>query len=60
MEIDIDIDVRYHYISEKVDQDIVKISYCPTDEQIADIFTKALERIKFGVHQKKLQTQVQN
>ena len=36
------IDIRYHFIHEMVTRNIVKIHYCPTNQMIADIFTKAL------------------
>lgn len=44
------IDVRYHFISEKVNDGIIKIKYCATEEQIADIFTKPLGKCKFKKH----------
>ena len=36
------IQVKYHYIREKMDDDSIKLVYCKTDEQIADMFTKGL------------------
>ncbi len=36
------IDVRYHYIRECVDEDKIIIDYTTTEEQLADILTKAL------------------
>lgn len=41
------IDVRFHYISEKVNEGLLKVNYCKTDDQIADIFTKPLCKVKF-------------
>lgn len=41
------IDVRFHFISEKVKENNINIVYCNTSEQIADIFTKPLGVIKF-------------
>ena len=41
------IDVRYHFVREKIAEGIVKLCYVPTDEQKADIFTKSLPKIKF-------------
>lgn len=34
--------IKYHYIKDIINKRIVSISYVPTDENISDIFTKAL------------------
>lgn len=36
------IDVQYHFIREKFQEGLFKLEYIKTDDQIADIFTKAL------------------
>jgi hypothetical protein len=36
------IDIRYHFVRDLVKNGTLEISYCPTDENIADAFTKAL------------------
>lgn len=41
------IDVRFHFINEKVSEGLIKLNYCETNKQIADIFTKPLCKIKF-------------
>lgn len=41
------IDIRYHYIRDVQEQGLVKVEYVRTDENIADIFTKNLGRVKF-------------
>lgn len=41
------IDVRYHFIREKFNDDLFKLEHISTDEMIADIFTKALPKIRF-------------
>jgi len=33
---------KYHYTKEQVQRNIVKIEYIPTEEQLADLLTKAL------------------
>ncbi|CAK9816458.1 Retrovirus-related Pol polyprotein from transposon TNT 1-94 [Anthophora quadrimaculata] len=43
------IDIGYHYTRELVDRGLIKIIYLSTEYMIADIFTKALSKIK---HQK--------
>jgi hypothetical protein len=39
--------VRYHYIRECVDEGRIIIDYTATEEQLADILTKALGRVRF-------------
>lgn len=39
------IQVKYHFISEAFDKGVFKLKYCPTDYNIADIFTKPLDSI---------------
>lgn len=41
------IDVRYHFIREKVLSQEIELKGIPTTNQIADIFTKALDKSKF-------------
>ena len=41
------IDLRYHFIHEAVEDGKIKVKYVPTDENVSDIFTKALLRPKF-------------
>nr|GEY95544.1 Gag-Pol polyprotein [Tanacetum cinerariifolium] len=45
------IDVRYHFIKEKVEKGIVELLFVGTEYQLADVFTKALpeERFKYLV-----------
>nr|GEV68680.1 hypothetical protein [Tanacetum cinerariifolium] len=45
------IDVRYHFIKEKVEKGIVDLFFVETEYQLADLFTKALpeERFKYLV-----------
>ncbi|GJU14292.1 putative ribonuclease H-like domain-containing protein [Tanacetum coccineum] len=39
--------VRYHFIKEKVENEVVELYFVKTDCQLADIFTKALARERF-------------
>lgn len=48
------IDVRYHFIHEKVEENSIKINYVKSDAQVADILTKPLGKHKFDLHREKL------
>lgn len=41
------IDIRYHYIREKVEAKDIMIKYVPSEQQKADMFTKALPKERF-------------
>ena len=41
------IDLRFHFVREAVEDNKITITYIPTEENVADIFTKALTRPKF-------------
>ncbi|GJW99028.1 retrovirus-related pol polyprotein from transposon TNT 1-94 [Tanacetum coccineum] len=41
------IDVRYHFIKEQVEKDIVELFFVGTEYQLADVFTKALSEDRF-------------
>ena len=40
------IDIQHHFICEHITSNKVSVQYCATDENIADIFTKALPKPK--------------
>jgi hypothetical protein len=42
------IDIRYHFICQVLERNDIDITYVPTDQNIADIFTKALLTSKFN------------
>lgn len=49
------IDLRYHFIRTLVKSGIFKLEYCPSAENVADIFTKALpgpnlQRLRSGLN----------
>ena len=41
------IDIRYHYVREAVQEEIISLSYCPTDKVVADMLTKVLPKGRF-------------
>jgi hypothetical protein len=40
------IEIRYHFIRDWIQRGAIELQYIPTDEQLADILTKALPRGK--------------
>lgn len=41
------LDIKYHFTKEKISEGIVELKYVPSCEQVADVFTKPLNRIIF-------------
>ena len=41
------IEIKFHYIRDMVKRGVVKLQYVETDEKIADVLAKPLERVKF-------------
>ena len=41
------IDIQHHFIREEVNNRHVKVTYCPTNQMVADILTKPLSRNQF-------------
>ncbi|BAT74403.1 hypothetical protein VIGAN_01206700, partial [Vigna angularis var. angularis] len=39
--------IKYHFIRDEETTKQIRLEYCPTEDQIADIFTKALPRPRF-------------
>ena len=39
--------IRYFFISDRIEKKELKVEYCPTDDMIADFFTKPLQGAKF-------------
>lgn len=40
-------EIQYHFVREKVLQGEIEMTYIHTDDQVADLFTKGLNTIKF-------------
>ena len=41
------IDIKYQYIRDMVEKGVVTLQYVVTDEQVVDVLTKPLSRMKF-------------
>jgi hypothetical protein len=48
------IEIRYHYIRDMVQRGALKIQYISMDEQVVDVLTKPLSRVKFEHFRDKL------
>jgi hypothetical protein len=48
------IEILYHYIRDMVERGALKLQYISTDEQVDDVLTKPLSRVKFEYFQDKL------
>ena len=48
------IEIKYHYIRDMVQRGVVKLQYVAIDEQISDVLTKPLARVKFEYFRDKL------
>ena len=48
------IDIRYHHLRDCVARRIMLLEYISTEEQDADILTKALSKCKFEFHRDKI------
>ena len=40
------IDVKYHFVRERLEDETVDLQYCPTELMEADLLTKALSKAK--------------
>ena len=41
------INIRYFFITDRINKRELNVEYCPTDEMVADFFTKPLQGQKF-------------
>ena len=48
------IDIQYHYVREAVQDNIIDLRYCPTEDMTADLLTKPLPRGRFEMLRKKM------
>ena len=43
------IDIKFHFLREKIEEGVIQLEYKPTDEMLADGLTKALGRTKHAI-----------
>ena len=48
------IDIRYHFICDLVEEKVVSLEHIPIENQLADLFTKPLDTLRFEFLQKSL------
>ena len=48
------IEIKYQYIRDMVEKGVVKLQYVATDEQVVDVLTKSLSKVKFEYFRDKL------
>ena len=48
------IDIQYHFVREHVQNKQIILTYCPTSDMTADVFTKALPQPAFVKHRRSL------
>ena len=48
------IEIQYFYIRDMVQKGAIKLQYVSTDEQVVDVLTKPLSRVKFEYFHDKL------
>ena len=41
------IDIKFNYVRDVLSKDMIQISYCPTNDNVADLFTKGLPSERF-------------
>lgn len=41
------VDIKFHFVRDLVESKVIEVTYCPTNEMIADSFTKGICREKF-------------
>ena len=41
------IDIKFDFVRDQCNVNAIQLKYCPTDDMIADVFTKGLSHVKF-------------
>jgi hypothetical protein len=42
------IELHMHFIRKLIHDQVIEVLFCPTEDQVADIFTKSLTEVKFS------------
>lgn len=42
------IDTKYHFVRDMVNNKVIRVEYCPTEDMIADLLTKPLEAVRLN------------
>ena len=48
------VDIKYHFVTEMINEGVIESKYIPTDKQQADMLTKALHKPRFEEFRKEL------
>ena len=48
------IELQHHFVGEKIESKEIKLMYCNTSDNVADIFTKPIGKIHFEILRQKL------
>ena len=51
------IELKYFFVQDLVEEEKIKLEYVPTEDMVADIFTKALDKIKFRAFRDQMLTE---
>ena len=41
------IDIKFKYVQDQVNKNLISVQFCPTESMVADVFTKSICREKF-------------
>ena len=48
------IDIKYHYVREAIQKKEIQVTYCPTENMLADLLTKSLSRVRHETLRKQM------
>ena len=50
--------MQHYFIREKVEEELIELRYCPTQEIVANVLTKGLAKDKYEVMRKAMRLEV--